>query len=339
MLRRALLFILPVFMGLMCLAPAAQSYMRYETHVDFVMQFNKDIVKVLPRAMGAYLYQNRYDFTRGMTFMMRDVLNGPAKLKDIEEIRREAFARLSRDIPYCVAAFKEGEIKLDTSASNLAGRLGMIAMSIILVKMPAMPDLEYLEHFSRTFQEVLAEGLIDIWVYYDGYGDFKSLGELLERLQEEGMPELRHIRNDKYPMQMREDPYAMFRAPPKFNRKIVFTNVDLNEFYSTMINCTADALMYIWKCSGMDLAHPSYAAPPGTIVSRISRRREVRGGVLTSTALTRRVPPPAEAPGAVEEAGEEAPVGPEAPEPPSPSMVPPPPSLTPPAPLPPGGGR
>lgn len=319
--RRATLTILLIFVGLTCLTLPAQSYMRYETHVDFVMLFNKDLVKVLPRALGAYLYQNRYDFTRGMTFMMRDVLAGPAKLKDIEEIRREAFARLSRDIPYCVAAFKEGEIKLDTSASNLAGRLGMIAMSIILVKMPALPDLEYLEHFSRTFQEAFAEGLIDVWVYYDGYGDFKSLGELLERLQEEGMPELRHVRNEKYPVDMREDPYAMFRAPPKFNRRIVFTNVDFNEYYSTMINCTADALMYIWKCSGMDLAHPSYAAPPGTVVSRISRRREVQGGVLSSTAMTRRIAPPAEAPAPVEEAEEEAPLAPGAPEPPAPSTI------------------
>jgi hypothetical protein len=239
---------------------------------------------------------------------------------------------LNRDIPYCVAAFKEGEIKLDTSASNLAGRLGMIAMSIILVKMPALPDLEYLEHFSRTFQEALSEGLIDVWVYYDGYGDFKSLGELLERLKEEGMPELRHVRNDKYPMDMREDVYAMFRAPSKFNRKIVFTNVDLNEYYSTMVNCAADTFAYIWKCSGMDLAHPSYAAPPGTVVSRVSRRREVRGGVLTSTALTRALPKRVETPAPVEEAEEEAPLGPEAPEPPAPSGAP----LAPP---PPGGVR
>ncbi|MCA1960687.1 MAG: hypothetical protein LDL33_07815 [Desulfomonile sp.] len=327
--RRVLLFVFSILVtGLICLAPPAQSYMRYETHVEFVTQFNKDLVKLLPRSMGAYLYQNRYDFTRGMTFMMRDILNGAAKLKDLEEIRREAFARLSRDIPYCVAAFKEGEIKLDTSATNLAGRLGMIAMSTILVKMPAMPNLEYLENFSRAFQEAVAEGLIDIWVYYDGYGDFKSLGELLERFQPEGMPEFRHVRNDKYPVDMREDVYAMFRAPPKFNRKMVFTNVDFNEYYSTMVNCTADAFVYIWKCSGMDLAHPSYAAPPGTVVSRTSRRREVRGGVLTATALTRRIPPPAETPPApVEETEEEAsPFGPEAPEPPAPTIAPPAPS-------------
>jgi len=334
-----LFFFLPaIFVGLMCLAPPAQSYMRYETHVEFITLFNKDLVKLLPRSMGSYLYQNRYDFTRGMTFMMRDILNGAAKLKDLEEIRREAYARLSRDIPYCVAAFKDGEIKLDTSATNLAGRLGMIAMSTILVKMPAMPDLEYLENFARTFQEAVAEGLIDIWVYYDGYGDFKSCGELLERLQPEGMPELRHVRNDKYPVDMREDVYAMFRAPPKFNRRMVFTNVDFNEYYSTMVNATTDVFMYIWKCSGMDLAHPSYAAPPGTVVSRISRRREIKGGVLARTALTRPVaPPPGAAPAAVEEAEEEAPLGPEAPEPPAPAMVPPAPSRAPGPP--PGGGR
>ena len=87
---------------------------------------------------------------RGMTFMTREIQVNPGKCKDLEEIRREAYERLSRDIPYCVEAFKGGEIKLDTAASNVAGRLGMIVYSIMLQKMPAFPDLEYLEKFSMV---------------------------------------------------------------------------------------------------------------------------------------------------------------------------------------------
>lgn len=298
--------------------------------MSFLETMKKDVVALLPRALGSFIYQNRYDFSRGMTFMIRDIMSSPGKIKDVEEVRREAFARLNRDVPYCVEAFKGGEIKLDTSASNLAGRLGMIAYSIALVKMPAMPDLEYLEIFCRNFEESVSEGLFDIWVYYDGYGDFHCLGELMERLREEGMPEFRHVRNDRYPVPMREDAFAMFRSPPKFNKKMIFTDVDFNEIYSNMINNILDAYVYIWKCSGMDLAHPSYAAPPGTVVSRLSRRRTVTGGVLTSTALKRASQ--AAARSAEKEAGEMLEETPETPEemPPSPSprqSTPPPPPV------------
>ena len=95
------------------------------------------------------------------------------------------------------------------------------------------------------------------------------------------MPTFRHVRSDEYAVRMRADAYAMFRAPRKYNRNMLFTNVDLMHIYNTYMNATLDALVYIWKASGMDLAHPSYAAPPGTVVRRASRRRFITGGVLT----------------------------------------------------------
>ncbi len=303
--------------------PANARFLAYDQHIAFLQAVNKDITKLLPRAMAQFLYQNQEDFMRGMTFMRRAIMSSPRKLKDFEEVRREAYARLSRDIPYCVEAFKGGEIKLDTSAANLSGRLGIIAASIVMAKLPAVPDLEYLLNVSRTVDAAIAENLIDVWVYYDGYGDFHSLGELMERFQEEGMPEFRHELNKHFPIKMREDPYSMFRAPEKFDQKIVLTDVDVNDIYNDAINCILDAFVYIWKCSGMDLAHPSYVAPPGTVISRPSLRREIRGGILART-----VRPPAAAP---PEGEAELPEGLEAPEeigeeeeaPPAPESAPP----------------
>lgn len=280
---------------------SANAYVAWDSHVFFLRAVTKDLIKLLPRAMGLYLYENEYDFMRGITFMTRDIRTNPFKLKDLEEIRREAYERLNRDIPYCVEAFKGGDIKLDTSANNLAGRLGMIAYSLILVKMPAFPDLEYLERFSRALDSSIGENLIDIWLFYDGYGDFHSLGELMERLREETVPEFRHARNDKFPVNWREDPFAMFRAPLKFEQRIILTDVDINDVYNQAMNGIMDAFVYIWKCSGMDLAHPSYMAPPGTVITRPSRRRSLTRGILLTTVARERgrpagigVPPPAE---------------------------------------------
>ncbi len=123
------------------IASPASAYIPYDTHEMFLETVTRDLLKLLPRAMGSYIYNNRYDFLRGMTFMTRDIRVN-LKNKDLEEIRREAYARLMRDIPFCAEALKGGELKLDTSATNIAGRLGMIAYSIILVKMPAFPDVE-----------------------------------------------------------------------------------------------------------------------------------------------------------------------------------------------------
>ncbi len=50
------------------------------------------------------------------------------------------------------------------------------------------------------------------------------------------------------------------------------TTVDMNDMYNSVVNNILDAYNYMWKCSGMDLAHPSYAAPPGTVITRSSRR-------------------------------------------------------------------
>jgi len=283
MQARNLIYILAILSIIVVMTVPAKAYVAYDTHVMFLNTVNKDLIKLLPRAMGSFIYHNRRGFMRGLTFMVRDIRSNPLKQKDLEEVRREAYARLSRDIPYCVEAFKGSDIKLDTSASNLSARLGMIAYSIILVKIPAFPDLVYLESFSRTFDSVIAESLIDLWLFYDGYGDFHSFGELMERLKPDGMPKFAHVRNDRYPIRMREDPYGMFRAPDKFNRRIILTDVDVNNIYNKALNGILDAYVYIWKCSGMDLAHPSYAAPPGTVISRASRRREVRGGVLSAT--------------------------------------------------------
>ncbi|MEW6350640.1 MAG: hypothetical protein AB1646_16385 [Thermodesulfobacteriota bacterium] len=260
----------------------AQDY--HYRHIAFSQTIVKDLVKLLPRSMGYYIYQNQDDFMRGLTFMTRQIWVSPFKNKDIEEIRREAYERLMRDIPYCIEAFKGGEIKLDTTPSNLSGRLGMIAFSIIMRKIPDLPDLEYLERTMRSFEEAVADNLFDLWVYYDGYGDFHSLGELMERLRNaDTMPELRRVRNAAYPVYMKQDPFAMFRPPSKHERKIVLTDTDYNNMYNDMINGLVDAYLYIWKCSGMDLAHPSFMPPPGTIISRKSTRRQILGGTLTRT--------------------------------------------------------
>lgn len=261
----------------------AKAFIPYDSDVIFFEQLTRDVLKLVPRAMGSFIYQNRYDYLRGMTFMPRQIEVNPLKSKDLEEIRMNAFARLNRDIPYCIEAFKGGEIKLDTSATNLSGRLGLIAYSIALSKMPAFPDLEYLEDFRRSFFTAIGENVIDIWVYYDGYGDFHSLGELTERLRNGGMPEFLHVRSDRFPIRTREDIYSQFRMPNKFKKNLIITDVEMNEVYSDIINAIVDTYVFIWKCSGMDLSHPSYIAPPGTILSRPSLRRTVRGGVLAST--------------------------------------------------------
>ncbi len=260
----------------------AQDY--HYRHIAFSQTMLKDLVKLLPRSMGYYIYQNQDDFMRGLTFMTRQIWVNPGKNKDIEEIRREAYERLMRDIPYCVDAFKGGEIKLDTTPGNLAGRLGMIAFSIIMRKIPDFPDLEYLETTIRSFEEAIADNLFDLWIFYDGYGDFNSLGELMERLRTaDTMPELRRVRNIEYPVFMKRDPFAMFRPPPKHETRIVLTNTDYNNMYNDMVNGIMDAYVYIWKCSGMDLSHPSFMAPPGTIIERLSSRRQVIPGSVTRT--------------------------------------------------------
>jgi hypothetical protein len=244
----------------------------YEGQERFFEIVTGDLLKLLPRAMGAFIYQNRADFARGITFVIRDIESNPLKQKDFEEVRRDAYARVMRDIPYCVEAFKGGELKLDTSPGNLAGRLGMIAYSILLLKMPTLPDLLYQERLCASFIGSIAEYQIDVWLFYDGYGDFHSLGELMERLGPEGMPEFKHVRNDQFAGRIRDDPYYMFRFPDKFEANMMVTTLDMNDMYNSVVNNILDAYNYIWKCSGMDLAHPSYAAPPGTVISRTSRR-------------------------------------------------------------------
>lgn len=269
--RKTAIFLVVLGLIMTAMTFPARAYVPYETHVFFLETATKDMLKLLPRAMGSYLYKNRYDFLRGMSFMTRDIRQNPLKSKDLEEIRREAFARVSRDIPYCIEAFKGGELKLDTAPANLAGRLGMIAYSIMLLKTPDFPDLTYLEKFTQSMEELVVDNLIDMWLFYDGYADFHSCGELLERLKPEDMPTFTHVRNENYSGQMKEDVYAIFRAPDKFNRNIILTNVDVNHIYNNMMNSILDTFVYIWKCSGMDLAHPSYAAPPGTVISRPRR--------------------------------------------------------------------
>ncbi len=290
MLTRSLKCLLAACVLVTAMALPVRAYVPYDSQVFFCETVTKDILRLLPRAMGQYIYQNRYDFLRGMTFMTRDIQYNPLKVKDMEEIRREAYERLMRDIPYCVEALKGGELKLDTPASNLAGRLGMIARSIILLKMPDFPDLTYLERFSMSMEEMITDSLIDVWVYYDGYPDFNSLGELMERMKPEDMPTFRHVRNESYVSQMKEEIYAPFRAPDKFNKNIIVTDIDVNGVYSNQVNNILDAFVYIWKCSGMDLAHPSYAAPPGTVVSRSKRLSVAR----SAGPLFRRIatPPP-----------------------------------------------
>jgi hypothetical protein len=290
MLTRSLKCLLAACVFISVMTLPAHAYIPYDSQVYFCEAVTKDILRLLPRAMGQYIYQNRYDFLRGMTFMTRDIQYNPSKQKDLEEIRKQAYARLMRDIPYCVEALKGGELKLDTPPANLAGRLGMIARSIILLKMPEFPDLVYLERFQMAMEEAITDSLIDVWVYYDGYPDFHSCGELMESMRSEDMPTFEHVRNDSYISRMKEDIYAPFRAPHKFGKNIIVTNVDLNEVYSNQINSILDAFVFIWKCSGMDLEHPSYAAPPGTIISRPKRLSVARttGPVFRKPEL----PPP-----------------------------------------------
>lgn len=269
-----------------CGASAGNQYAYYMS-IQFMDALVGDLVKLIPRAMGSYIYQNRYDFTRGYTFMKRNVMSNPFKQIDLEEVRRNTYARLMRDIPYCIQAFEGGDIKLDTSASNLAGRLGMIAYSISLLKVPPTPGLEYLEKVYATVESAIADSQLDVFLYYDGYADFNSLGELMERLQPEGMPTLIHVRNDRYPGTMKEDIFAMFRPPPKFEQALVLTDTDINRIYSSTINSIADVFVFIWKTSCMNLAHPSYAAPPGTVIKRDSRRTSLSAGVLAKPLLPR----------------------------------------------------
>lgn len=279
-MARALKQLMPAVLLIIVVSVPAHAYVPYDTHVRFFQSVTGDVIRLIPRSMGLYIYKNRYDFLRGMTFMDRDIRSNPRKILDLEEIRQQAFGRLNRDIPYAVQAFKGGAIKLDTSASNLAGRLGMIANSIILAKLPAFPDLKYLERFSRAMDELIADSVIDVWVFYDGYADYNSLGELMETLRTDMTPAFKHVRNRSYAVTMREDIYGVFRAPDKFNRLLVLSNRDVNNIYSDMINSIADAYTYIWKHSGMDLQHPSYAAPPGTIIDRPSQRRILSGGAV-----------------------------------------------------------
>ncbi len=296
MRRFSRLFYLLVIAGCLYFPITSHGYVAYESHVFFSQALTHDVMKLLPRAMGNYIFQNRYDYFRGFTYMARDRRNSIYKNKDLEEIRREAYERLMRDIPFCVEALKGGELKLDTNGNNVAGRLGMIAYSIALLKMPEFPDLEYLEKFVRSFEESIVNNLVDIRVFYDGYGDFVCLGDLMERFKPEEMPAFVHQRNPLYAAEMKEDIFAPFRPPDKFNRLIVLTNVDYNRFYTNMINDILDAFVYIWKCSGMDLAHPSYGAPPGTMVIRHLRGRVGNSaGVLAKPSLEPiafRPPPP-----------------------------------------------
>lgn len=267
-----------------CCAGAGNQY-AYWMSIQFMDILTGDLVKLIPRAMGSYIYQNRYDFTRGYTFMSRDIMSNPFKQIDLEEVRRNSYTRLMRDIPYCVHAFEGGDIKLDTSNSNLAGRLGMIAYGISLGKMPPTPELQYLEKAYAAVVSGIADSQLDVFLYYDGYGDFNSLGELMERLQPEGMPTFIHVRNDTYPGLMKEDRFAMFRPPPKFEKAMVLTDTDINRIYGSIVNSVADTFTFIWKTSGMDLAHPSYSAPPGTVIKRSSRRTSLSAGILAKPPI------------------------------------------------------
>lgn len=306
--KRKIIFAIAAGVFIFLTAVPVHAYVAYETHVVFLNQVTEDLMKLMPRAMGKYIFHNRYDFFRGMTFVTRDVRNSVYKNKDLEENRRDAYARLSRDIPYCVEALKGGDIKLDTASGNLAGRLGMIAYSIMLRKMPDFPDVKYLERFSRIFDQLIGENLIDVWVYYDGYGDFNSLGELMERLQDGITPNFRHVRNDQFPVEYREDSFAMFRFPDKFTPQMMLDDAQINLMYNNMINDILDTYVYIWKCSGMDLAHPSHMAPPGTIISKPTRRKVVTGGALQAMIQASKEREEEELPEAIEEeAPEETP--------------------------------
>ncbi len=277
-------------------ASYSHAYVPYDSRVFFLETVLKDITKLMPRAMGRYIYENRYDFMRGMTFMSREVEFSVYKGQDLEEIRNRAYERLMRDIPYCVDAFKGGELKMDTAPANLAGRLGMIGYSLVLLNYPSFPDLRYLRSFNRTFEEAVNENVIDISVFYDGYGDFKCIGELMERFKKHPMPEFVHQRNPIYPSRMKEDIFPMFRPPDQFHRYMILTNVDLNRIYESIINDILDAYVFIWKCSGMDLQHPSYSAPPATMIVREKRNTaSYSSGVLNKPSVEPdafRPPPP-----------------------------------------------
>lgn len=285
--KRALHMAAVVLIVLFMVQPAS-SYVAYESHLVFLRYIVNDVLRMVPRSMGSFIYQNRYDFMRGLTLTTRDLKVTPLKTKDLEELKRDAYARLSRDIPYCVEAFKEGEIKLDTSASNLSGRLGFIAYNILLLNMPTFPDSQYLEDFSRTLDILIGERLIGVWVYYDGYGNFHSLGELMERLKDTQVPKFRYIRNRRFPIQVREDVFHAFRFPDKQNTQIVMTDDDVNDTYNEALNDIADVFVYIWKCSGMELAHPSYTAPPGTTITRVSARKSIRRSSPASLTFTKK---------------------------------------------------
>jgi hypothetical protein len=281
LIRKRIILVLAVMIITLPASFAQAQQVPYESHLVFTEAVTTDLIKLLPRAMGSFIYQNRLGFARGITYVNRNVMVYPLKMTDLEEIRNRAYANLMRDIPYCVEAFKGGELKLDTSPSNLSARLGMIAYWIFLQKYPAFPDTEYLRNFQLSFERLIGQNIVDIWLYYDGYGDFNSLGELMERLQKEGMPRFTHVVNDEYPVRMRGDKFAMFRAPNKHKRNMLLSNVDVRHIYNNAMNAILDTYLYIWKKSGMDLAHPSYPIPPGTIVNRPSSRRVVQGGALT----------------------------------------------------------
>jgi hypothetical protein len=283
---RRLMLLLPALVLVLTASFPAWGYVAWETRLMFMEHVTKDFIRLIPRSMGKYIYQNRYDFFRGMTFMNRNIMSSTRKIRDMEEIRRGAYARLMRDIPYCVQAFKGGDIKLDTHTNNLSGRLGMIAYSIMLQKTPEFPDLYYLEKFTRTIEDLVADNVIDVWVFYDGYADFNSLGELMETLKMDGTPTLRYVRDRDFNAKMKEDKYAIFRAPEQYTAHLVYTDRQMNNIYSNMINGIADAFVYIWKKSGMDLAHPSYSAPPGTIIDRPSRRSILAGGSVQTPGLS-----------------------------------------------------
>jgi len=100
----------------------------------------------------------------------------------------------------------------------------------------------------------------------------------METLKAGDMPTFKYFRDRDFNAKMKEDMYAVFRAPEQFTPHVVLTNRHVNNIYSNMINGIADTFTYIWKASGMDLAHPSYAAPPGTIIDRPSRRAILSGG-------------------------------------------------------------
>ena len=73
MSTRMLSRIAAIALLIMIASVPAQAYIPYDTHVSFLDLATKDMLRLLPRAMGSYIYQNRYDFMRGMTFMTREI--------------------------------------------------------------------------------------------------------------------------------------------------------------------------------------------------------------------------------------------------------------------------